>query len=125
MLHTRTELSALAGSAHGLQRVAMKNNATGAEAWHDLSHVFLFVGADPATDWLSGCGVEVDKPGFVATGASAEPGRNHLETSIPGVFAVGDVRSGSVKRVGSAIGEGAQVVAALHAYLSGTAQSTA
>ena len=83
-LHTSTEVSALAGSAHGLERVAMSNNATGAETWHDLRNVFLFVGADPATDWLSGCGVEVDKPGFVATGASAEPGRNPSGNQHPG-----------------------------------------
>jgi thioredoxin reductase (NADPH) len=88
----------------------------------DVGNLFLFVGADPATGWLDGCGVKVDRAGFVLTGA--QDGRNGerpvppLETSVPGVFAVGDVRSGSVKRVGGAIGEGAQVVAALHGFLA-------
>jgi thioredoxin reductase (NADPH) len=88
----------------------------------DISNLFLFVGADPATGWLDGCGVKVDRAGFVLTGV--QEGRNgerpvpSLETSVPGVFAVGDVRSGSVKRVGGAIGEGAQVVAALHGFLA-------
>ncbi|MEP9386523.1 FAD-dependent oxidoreductase [Mesorhizobium sp. KR9-304] len=121
-LHTRTELSGLAGTSGSLERVRLRNNATGTETEHDIRHVFLFVGAEPATGWLADCGVDMDRPGFVATGASPH---GHLATSVPGVFAVGDVRSGSVKRVGGAIGEGAQVVAALHAYLSGTAQSTA
>jgi thioredoxin reductase (NADPH) len=102
--------------------VRLRRNATNTETEHDIRNVFLFVGADPATAWLAGCGVDMDRPGFVATGISPH---GHLATSVPGVFAVGDVRSGSVKRVGSAIGEGAQVVAALHTYLSGTAQSTA
>jgi thioredoxin reductase (NADPH) len=88
----------------------------------DIRNLFLFVGADPATGWLDGCGVTVDRGGFVVTGAQCKPKDGQLtsplETSVPGVFAVGDVRSGSVKRVGGAIGEGAQVVAALHGYLA-------
>ncbi len=88
----------------------------------DTSNLFLFVGADPATGWLDGCGVMVDRGGFVVTGAQCQQQGGQpvsaLETSVPGVFAVGDVRSGSVKRVGGAIGEGAQVVAALHGYLA-------
>jgi thioredoxin reductase (NADPH) len=83
--------------------------------------LFLFVGADPATNWLAGCGVTLDRGGFVVTGAQSELNLGRpislLETSVPGVFAVGDVRSGSVKRVGGAIGEGAAVVAALHGFL--------
>jgi thioredoxin reductase (NADPH) len=88
----------------------------------DIRNLFLFVGADPATKWLEGCGVKVDRAGFVLTGVQG--GQNGqrpvqpLETTVPGVFAVGDVRSGSVKRVGGAIGEGAQVVAALHGFLA-------
>ena len=121
-LHTRTELSGLTGASGSLERVRLRHNATDTETEHDIRHVFLFVGADPATAWLEGCGVDVDRPGFVATGVSPH---GRLATSVPGVFAVGDVRSGSVKRVGSAIGEGAQVVAALHAYLSGIVQPTA
>ena len=88
--------------------------------------MFLFVGADPATAWLGDCGVELDQSGFVVTGTrrcelAAEGAANALESNVPGVFAVGDVRAGSIKRVGAAIGEGAQVVAALHSYLAGIA----
>ncbi len=92
----------------------------------DVRNLFLFVGADPATNWLEGCGVKVDRGGFVLTGV--QDGQNGerpvppLETTVPGVFAVGDVRSGSVKRVGGAIGEGAQVVAALHGFLGDSAK---
>jgi len=92
----------------------------------DIRNLFLFVGADPATTWLDGCGVTLDRGGFVVTGAQSDlnQGRlfSQLETSVPGVFAVGDVRSGSVKRVGGAIGEGAQVVAALHGFLGDMAK---
>ena len=90
----------------------------------NIRNLFLFVGADPATSWLDGCGVTVDRGGFVVTGAPQKDGQlaSVLETSVPGVFAVGDVRSGSVKRVGGAIGEGAQVVAALHGFLGDTAR---
>jgi thioredoxin reductase (NADPH) len=90
-----------------------------------VSNLFLFVGADPATSWLDGCGVKVDRAGFVLTGVPAEGNGRPvapLETTVPGVFAVGDVRSGSVKRVGGAIGEGAQVVAALHGFLGDAAK---
>ena len=90
----------------------------------DTRNLFLFVGADPATGWLEGCGVKVDRAGFVITGApnGGASLASTLETSVSGVFAVGDVRSGSVKRVGGAIGEGAQVVAALHGYLNDAAR---
>ena len=90
----------------------------------DARNLFLFVGADPATGWLEGCGVKVDRAGFVITGVpnGGTSPASALETSVPGVFAVGDVRSGSVKRVGGAIGEGAQVVAALHGYLGDSAR---
>jgi thioredoxin reductase (NADPH) len=92
----------------------------------DIRNLFLFVGAVPATGWLDGCGVMVDRGGFVVTGAQCKQKDGQvaspLETSVPGVFAVGDVRSGSVKRVGGAIGEGAQVVAALHGYLGDVAK---
>jgi thioredoxin reductase (NADPH) len=92
----------------------------------EVRNLFLFVGADPATGWLAGCGVKVDRAGFVLTGIATDGNGNRavapLETTVPGVFAVGDVRSGSVKRVGGAIGEGAQVVAALHGYLGDAAK---
>ena len=89
------------------------------EVCRPIRHLFLFIGADPHTEWLAGSGVAVDPAGFVLTGPAAGPVRQVLESSRPGVFAVGDVRSGSVKRVATAVGEGAQVVTALHAYLAG------
>jgi thioredoxin reductase (NADPH) len=109
-----------------LERVRWKSRLAAEESTFDSRNLFLFVGADPATGWLDGCGVTLDRGGSVVTGAQSELnlGRNvaPLETSVPGVFAVGDVRSGSVKRVGGAIGEGAQVVAALHSYLGDAAK---
>jgi thioredoxin reductase (NADPH) len=83
-----------------------------------VRHLFLFIGAEPNTDWLAGSGVSLDTKGFVLTGPEAGTDRRPLETSRKGVFAIGDVRSGSVKRVAAAVGEGAQVVAALHAFLA-------
>jgi thioredoxin reductase (NADPH) len=109
-----------------LERVRWRSRLGGDECSADIRNMFLFVGADPATGWLDGCGVMVDRGGFVVTGAQCTRGEGQpasaLETSVPGVFAVGDVRSGSVKRVGGAIGEGAQVVAALHGFLGDTAK---
>jgi thioredoxin reductase (NADPH) len=111
---TETEIVALEGSPElGLERVRWRSRRDHAETTAAIANVFLFVGADPATSWLAGCGVALDPHGFVITGAGASP----LASSVPGVFAVGDVRLGSVKRVGSAIGEGAQVVGALHSFL--------
>ena len=122
-----TEVVGLDGSEEGtLERVRWRSRLGGDETAVDIRNLFLFVGADPATDWLDGCGVMVDRGGFVVTGAQCGKGEGRpasaLETSVPGVFAVGDVRSGSVKRVGGAIGEGAQVVAALHGFLEDAAK---
>src|SRR5208337_1536042 len=120
-LMTETEIVALAGSPDGgVERVRWRNLRSGVETEAPIRNVFLFIGADPATEWLQGCGVALDKSGFVTTGNRPNGGAttSQLESSIPGVFAIGDVRSGSVKRVGGAIGEGAQVVAAIHAFLS-------
>jgi thioredoxin reductase (NADPH) len=122
-----TEVVGLDGSEEGsLERVRWRSRLGGDETAVDIRNLFLFVGADPATDWLDGCGVMVDRGGFVITGAQCGKGEGRpasaLETSVPGVFAVGDVRSGSVKRVGGAIGEGAQVVAALHGFLDDAAK---
>jgi thioredoxin reductase (NADPH) len=122
-----TEVVALEGTEDGLlERVRWRSRLGGEDHTADVRNVFLFVGADPATDWLDGCGVTVDRGGFVVTGAQSEQNQGRLvaqlETSVPGVFAVGDVRSGSVKRVGGAIGEGAQVVAALHGFLGDVAK---
>jgi thioredoxin reductase (NADPH) len=87
----------------------------------DIRNLFLFIGADPDTRWLEGCGVTMDANGFILTGAdvasTGAPAPRPLETSAPGVFAVGDVRAGSVKRAGGAIGEGAAVVAQIHHHL--------
>ena len=122
-----SEVVGLDGNAEGsLQRVRWKSRLAAEQSSLDVGNLFLFVGADPATGWLDGCGVTLDRGGFVVTGAQAELNLGRpvapLETSVPGVFAVGDVRSGSVKRVGGAIGEGAQVVAALHSYLGDVAK---
>ena len=124
---TRTEITGLSGSPEGqLERVRWRNSRTGEQTEKPIRHVFIFIGADPATQSLRGCGVLLDK-GFVRTGGAlapdelAETGRPPmpLELSVYGVFAVGDVRAGSVKRVGGAIGEGAAVVPQLHDFLSG------
>src|SRR3984957_244967 len=120
-LMTETELVALSGVAGGnLESVRWRDRRVGKETEAAIRNVFLFVGADPATEWLQGC-VALDKAGFVITGVGSgngAPALSPLESSAPGVFAVGDVRSGSVKRVGGAIGEGAQVVAAIHKFLA-------
>jgi thioredoxin reductase (NADPH) len=89
--------------------------------------LFLFIGADPNTGWLNGSGVALDPKGFVLTGTDAGAGqhRRPLETSRPGVYAIGDIRAGSTKRVAAAVGEGAQVVAALHAYLAAPSPAAA
>jgi len=107
-LHPRTEVVALAGERH-LQRVTWRDRAGGREETRPVANVFLMLGAVPNTEWLHGALVLDDK-GFVCTG----PG---LESSRPGIFAVGDVRAGSVKRVASAVGEGSIVVASVHAAL--------
>src|SRR6266581_3503800 len=115
-LRTRTEIVALEGSHEsGVVSLRWRHRDSGAEESRAIRNVFLFLGADPATEWLKGCDVAFDDKGFVMTGAG---GRLPLETSVPGVFAIGDVRSGSVKRVGGAIGEGAAVVAQIHAFLA-------
>ncbi len=87
-----------------------------------IRNLFLFVGVEPATGWLEGCGVALDAEGFVRTGPDDHQQRPlPLESNVLGVFAVGDVRSGSTKRVGGAIGEGAAVVPQLHTVLAETA----
>jgi len=113
---TRTELTHLAGSRQtGVESVGWTNRVSGREERRPIRHVFLFLGADPSTAWLKDCDVAVDDKGFVTTGEDASL---PLQTSVPGVFAIGDVRAGSVKRVGGAIGEGAAVVSQIHAYLA-------
>ena len=111
---TKAEVSGLEGSDGTLEAIRWRQGASGMEVRRPIRHLFLFIGADPNTDWLSGSGVELDAKGFVLTTGDRRP----LETSMPGVFAIGDVRAGSIKRVAAAVGEGAQVVATLHAFLA-------
>jgi thioredoxin reductase (NADPH) len=117
---TQTQISGLEGANGMLQGVRWRQGPLGDEVRRPIRHLFLFIGADPNTDWLADSGVALDPKGFVLTGAAAVGDRCLLETSYPRVFAVGDVRSGSVKRVAASVGEGAQVVAALHGFLATT-----
>jgi thioredoxin reductase (NADPH) len=124
-----TEIVELVGTPdQGLQGVRWRNRNTGAEEPHAIAHLFLFTGADPVTGWLTGSGIPIDEKGFIVTGAdvrSTERSPLPLETGVEGIFAVGDVRCGSVKRVGAAIGEGAAVVAQLHTFLAGRRRTAA
>jgi len=116
-VRTGCEVLALHGGA-ALREVEWRDSS-GRRHRTAIRHLFVFAGADPATGWLAECGVALDPWGFVRTGFTHR-GRSEtagMHTSVPGVFAVGDVRAGSIKRIGSAIGEGAQVCAALHAWL--------
>ena len=119
-LYTETEVDSLTDDAAGLFEVRCKG-AQGPVALR-VRHLFLFTGAEPNTRWLKDCGVKTDPKGFVLTGAEArigyDDGRSHsFETSVRGVFAIGDVRSGSARRVSAAVGEGAAVVGQIHAVL--------
>jgi thioredoxin reductase (NADPH) len=126
-IRTRTEIVALVGNGH-LERVLWRDG-TGAVASHDVRHVFLMTGAEPSTGWLNGC-VALDAKGFIKTGpdltsedlAAAqwplERSPYLLETSRPGVFAVGDVRCGNIKRVASAVGEGSIAISFVHRVLA-------
>jgi thioredoxin reductase (NADPH) len=117
-----TEIVELLGtSEQGLQGVRWRNRRTGAEEQHAIAHVFIFTGADPVAAWLNGSGIPLDEKGFIRAGADVHSTKRMplpLETGVEGIFAVGDVRCGSVKRVGAAIGEGAAVVAQLHIFLA-------
>ena len=112
---TGTAVTALEGSDGVLRAIRCRARGSGEEAKRAIRHLFLFIGAEPNTAWLAGSGVTLDERGFVRT--EANPNRP-LQTSLPGLFAIGDARAGSVKRVAAAVGEGAQVVAALHAFLA-------
>jgi len=118
----QTEITALEGSAGRLERIRWRRRTAGDEEMHSIRHLFLLIGAVPNTGWLAQSGIALDAKGFVAAAAFAESGRSPFETSRAGVFAIGDVRSQSVKRVAAAVGEGAQVVAAIHSYLAGRAR---
>jgi thioredoxin reductase (NADPH) len=129
-LHCNTEIVSLEGDKQ-LERVQCRNKATGEISTHDIRHVFIMAGASPRTDWLRGC-VALDDKGFILTGRDLDAvvasdssvawplGRRPqmLETSLPGIFAVGDVRAGNVKRVASAVGEGAISVHLVHRTLA-------
>jgi thioredoxin reductase (NADPH) len=127
VLRPQTEIVALEGANH-LERVSWRDNETGAVTTHDIRHIFSMTGADPSTSWLADC-VALDEDGFIKTGPDlskedlaaahwplARPPRL-LETSLPGVFAVGDVRRGNVKRVASAVGEGSIAITFVHEAL--------
>jgi thioredoxin reductase (NADPH) len=114
----QTKISALEGQGGILEAIRWRHVLSGEETRRPIGQLFLFIGADPNTSWLAGSGVALDAKGFVRAGADAGEGRRALETSLDGVFAIGDVRSGSTKRVAAAVGEGAQVVATIHAYLA-------
>jgi thioredoxin reductase (NADPH) len=126
-IHLGTRVSALDGDSR--LREVRAHDGAGRELAIGTSALFLFIGADANTTWLRGC-VELDRNGFVLTGPALPPGTTELErwrlagrppflleTSLPGVFAAGDVRSGSVKRVASAVGEGSQSVTFMHAHI--------
>jgi thioredoxin reductase (NADPH) len=127
VLHTRTQVDALEGDK-GLERVVWRHVDSGQRETHAIRNLFLMTGADPNTDWLAGC-LRLDEKKFVKTGADllledlagswTIPRRPYLmETSIPGVFCVGDARSSSVKRVASAVGEGSISIQLVHRALA-------
>lgn len=117
-LHPFTEITGLAGEAT-LREVTWTDRRTGAAETRAIGNVFVMIGAEPNTDWLDGC-LELDAKGFVRTGPEVASDRpvQPFETSRPGIYAVGDVRAGSVKRVASGVGEGSVVVASIHRFLS-------
>ncbi len=125
VLHTGTEVALLEGDeTTGLTSVVFRERPAGTAHTCPLRHLFLFIGADPNASWLDGC-IEVDGKGFVVTGASNSRGDGAisrpllpLETSRPGIFAIGDVRAGSTKRVAAAVGEGAAAVSQIHTVLA-------
>ena len=126
-LHYNTEIVALDGDTQ-LEGVTWRDRTSGATTAHDIRHVFIMAGASPRTEWLQGC-VALDEKGFILTGRDLDDANGSvswahtrapmmLETSLPGVFAVGDVRSGNVKRVASAVGEGSIAIHLVHRSLA-------
>jgi thioredoxin reductase (NADPH) len=117
-LVTGAAVSGLEGHDGILEAVRWRLRANDQEVVRPIRHLFLFIGAEPNTDWLVNSGITLDVNGFILTGDDAGGNRHPLETTRRGVFAIGDVRAKSVKRVAAAVGEGAQVVAALHSFLT-------
>jgi thioredoxin reductase (NADPH) len=126
-MHYCTEIVGLGGVTQ-LEQVSWQNKNTGETSTHNIRHVFIMAGASPHTDWLKGC-VLLDNKGFILTGRDLDPlsqsfnwplprAPQMLETSLPGVFAVGDVRAGNVKRVASAVGEGSIAIPQVHRALA-------
>ena len=126
-LHFKTEIVGLEGDAH-LERVTWRSNISGETSTNGFRHVFIMAGASPRTNWLSGC-LALDNKGFILTGRDLDAATETpvwplarppqmLETSLPGVFAVGDVRSGNVKRVAAAVGEGSIAISLVHRALA-------
>jgi thioredoxin reductase (NADPH) len=114
-LHTHCEVTRLEGDSY-LRHVTWTNMKTGEPQRHDISNMFVMIGAEPNTDWLDGC-LALDEKGFVQTGIDAPGATSPYATSKPGIFAIGDVRAGSVKRVASGVGEGSVVVSSVHRFL--------
>ena len=113
-IHIGTEIASLEGDrTSGLTGATFRHRADGSTQHRALRHVFLFIGADPNADWLRDC-AQTDEKGFIVTGNGALP----LETNVSGIFAIGDVRAGSTKRVAAAVGEGAAVVAQIHTMIA-------
>ena len=127
ILRPQTEIVAVEGGDH-LDSVYWRNSQTGHTEKHEIRHIFVMTGADPNTSWLNGC-IALDPKGFIKTGPDLLPDNLSaagwslmrqpylLETSLPGVFAVGDVRDGSIKRVASAVGEGSITISFVHRVL--------
>jgi thioredoxin reductase (NADPH) len=129
-MHCKTEIVALQGRTE-LEQVSWIDRKSGETSTHKIRHVFIMAGASPRTGWLRGC-IALDNKGFILTGRDLDSTNGNapplawtlnrapqmLETSLPGVFAVGDVRSGNVKRVASAVGEGAIAIHLVHRTLA-------
>jgi thioredoxin reductase (NADPH) len=114
-VHLNAEIESISGD-HKLRGFAMTDSLRSEKTFHDVSDIFVMIGADPNTDWLRGR-LDLDRNGFLRTGHTTFNAGSTLGTSCPGIFAVGDVRSGSVKRVASAVGEGSAVISDVHRYL--------
>lgn len=129
-MHYKTEIVALQGNTQ-LEQITWIDRLTGEASTHDIRHLFIMAGASPRTDWLRGC-IALDEKGFILTGRDLDSAASlvpypawkltrppqMLETSLPAVFAVGDVRAGNVKRVASAVGEGAIAIHLVHRALA-------